>query len=752
MKSSIHPACGTIVLLTDEYVDYRKGLVDSVAERLVEYGYGTLCIAGQQLGIASVCNSIYSLANRLEIKGVICLSGTLGQRLKDDELREFLASFPVPMVSLGLQVEGFDSVMVNDATGMTKLMQHLLSHRDCRRLAFIRGFAGDPYSLHRENIFRTMLKQHGHVVDEELMIEGNFDAFDTYRAVSALLRLRPDVDTFVAANDIMALSAARAVMVAGFVIPEDIAITGFDDTQDATRNSPAISTVRQPFDELVRVSVSQLLDRIADSDQDVPTQSVKGVSHQWVDSEFIPRASTQSKVIRAVRLQLSDQASISAWLHSAMTGLPTPETLDLEKLCTALWETMDTGSLAVSECIEGMLERGSGYHNNHWWNNVCDRIETLTIALSAQESSAQASMRILFALAKARERIWALSVEREYQVRRQQGLRAAMQLRMSSCSDQAGLLETMSWWMQALEPARLFLVRYCNAGTQPDTRATLVHSYLGGLVSSSESAEFPISQLLPDEHLSELARRTFVLNPIYAGNQQFGYLLIDPTGIEHLDLNSAANSIGNAMRNHFNIGKLEYQTERLTAANQRLQKLAHFDSLTNLPNRGHFQSELDKLCMKNTPLALMFMDLDGFKFVNDSAGHDAGDQLLQQVAQRLRDSVAKMSDGQGRLARLGGDEFTLILIGHENIDRVIEMAEQLLLELARPYLIDSLTHQISVSIGCALFPGHADSSRQLIKNADVAMYYAKTHGKNSVACFPLPSAPPNITLLHSRAS
>ncbi|MGQ7845556.1 diguanylate cyclase domain-containing protein [Granulosicoccus sp. 3-233] len=730
---------GTIVVLTDEYVDYRKDLVDTISGIVSQSGYGTLCIAGQQMGNSSVCNSIYCLATEIDVVGIICLTGTLGQKLSNDELATFINRFKVPVLSLGLPIEGVDSVFVNDCDGMIGLMQHLLKNRDCSRLAFIRGFPGDPYSLRRESIFRRVLEENGHRVDEDLFVEGNYDAFRTYGAVTSLLKRRQDVDTFVAANDIMALSAARAVKVAGYSIPDDIAITGFDDTSEATRNSPPISTVRQPFDSMASLSVNRLLQRIAgECGSEAPDDAGKSDCYQvCVDCEFIPRASTHSRPGHDETLSIGDTASISRWLHAAMSGLSTPDTLDLEVLSSALWQSMTTDCSAAAECMQDMLDRSASFKNIHWWVNLCDRIESLTVAMLGQGFTPEASVRILLALSRIRERMWAFNVEHDYHMRRHQGLRAAMQLRMSSCSDQDGLLQTMTWWLQAMEPRRSYLVKYDKAGERPDENASLLHQYQDGQVFQPEEKSFPTRQLLPDHLLDELRTGELVLNPIHAGGLQFGYLLMDPVGFEQLDLHSAAHSIGNAMRTHFHIGKLEYQADSLQAANQRLLKLAHYDTLTDLPNRSSFQEALGRRCQNGESLILMYMDLDGFKAVNDSAGHDAGDQLLRQVADRLRECVSELLDERACLARLGGDEFTLIASGHFTLSGISAIANRLRQSLSMPYLIDDLTHCISVSIGCARFPEDADSSTLLIKNADAAMYDAKLQGKNAFSVFPL---------------
>lgn len=169
-------------------------------------------------------------------------------------------------------------------------------------------------------------------------------------------------------------------------------------------------------------------------------------------------------------------------------------------------------------------------------------------------------------------------------------------------------------------------------------------------------------------------------------------------------------------------------TER-KASEERFQKLAHYDVLTGLPNRLLFHARLDQaLAMAKrtrSELALMFLDLDRFKHINDSLGHTTGDQLLVSVAQRLQSSLRESDT----VARLGGDEFVVIL---ENTGRgnAALVAQKLLDELALPHALSAHSLVSTPSIGITLYPEDGLDAETLIKNADAAMYSAKEHGRN----------------------
>ncbi|HAN56640.1 MAG TPA: GGDEF domain-containing protein [Betaproteobacteria bacterium] len=163
----------------------------------------------------------------------------------------------------------------------------------------------------------------------------------------------------------------------------------------------------------------------------------------------------------------------------------------------------------------------------------------------------------------------------------------------------------------------------------------------------------------------------------------------------------------------------------------QLIHLASHDPLTGLPNRSLFQDRLQQAIVKarrnGLKVAVLFCDLDRFKRINDSLGHDVGDQLLQTVAGRLLGSVRESDT----IARLGGDEFAIILDDFATEDAVSGIAQKILFTLARPLTIATFNLSTTSSIGISFFPEDGDTAQTLLKNADAAMYLAKARGKNN---------------------
>lgn len=185
---------------------------------------------------------------------------------------------------------------------------------------------------------------------------------------------------------------------------------------------------------------------------------------------------------------------------------------------------------------------------------------------------------------------------------------------------------------------------------------------------------------------------------------------------------------------------LRTMQSRLLANEQAIHQLAYFDSLTHLPNRHllrkRIQAALDASGQDDQHRALLLLDLDNFKVINDTLGHEVGDQYLVEIARRFREAVPAPHS----VARIGGDEF-VVLMDHLPIDeaealaQATTLAQQLLIEAARPYRLPRQTHHGSASLGICLFRHHNASIQELLKRADTAMYQAKHAGRSNYRLF-----------------
>lgn len=166
-------------------------------------------------------------------------------------------------------------------------------------------------------------------------------------------------------------------------------------------------------------------------------------------------------------------------------------------------------------------------------------------------------------------------------------------------------------------------------------------------------------------------------------------------------------------------------------AEQRIAQLAHFDVLTDLPNRTLFFDRLDQAVARakryKQKFAILYLDMDGFKRINDEFGHHAGDGLLKMAAERLTENARDMDT----VARVGGDEFIFILNNIDHPDNVARVASKIAESLSRPFVVQGKICYIGCSIGISIFPDDIECPETLVKMADDAMYVAKRAGKNS---------------------
>ena len=182
------------------------------------------------------------------------------------------------------------------------------------------------------------------------------------------------------------------------------------------------------------------------------------------------------------------------------------------------------------------------------------------------------------------------------------------------------------------------------------------------------------------------------------------------------------------------IGIFSDITEHLRRQEQ-IHHMANYDSLTNLPNRYLFMTLAEQILAfskrKHSKVVVAFLDLDGFKEVNDLYGHGVGDKVLKQVAQRLEKQLRE-SDA---IARIGGDEFMIVLSSMDIQNDANPLFERIIRAMNDPFEVDTYTIRIGVSIGVAVYPDQSEEVDMLVRYADTAMYRSKAKGRNCITYY-----------------
>lgn len=203
-----------------------------------------------------------------------------------------------------------------------------------------------------------------------------------------------------------------------------------------------------------------------------------------------------------------------------------------------------------------------------------------------------------------------------------------------------------------------------------------------------------------------------------------------------VQISDVTEQVQNERKLKSTIDELKKGYEKVKEAEEAAKELARYDSLTGVFNRQTLEDELEKTIARahtsGQKFTLLFIDLDGFKQVNDTYGHIVGDVLLQQVAGRCRNNTRH----EGRrphdiVARIGGDEFVIVLVEISKPSDGVMVAEKIISTIRKPFLIDNKSIHVTVSMGIALYPRDGDSVKSLIECADIAMYRAKQEGKDT---------------------
>jgi len=278
------------------------------------------------------------------------------------------------------------------------------------------------------------------------------------------------------------------------------------------------------------------------------------------------------------------------------------------------------------------------------------------------------------------------------------------------------LIKAASGWPSETMARRTVAIR-------PGGRLEFVLSRREPLITEDLAKEERFS----DSPLVRMGVRSGIQVPIFGTAGTFGILSAHARAAHHFGVDDASflQSVANI---------LAVAIER-RSAEERLERLAQFDSLTGLPNRHLFHDRLLKTVAharrSGQPMAVLFIDLDRFKLVNDTQGHSAGDKLLKEAAERLAQCV-RSGDTVGRF---GGDEFGAIVSDLSKPGDAGVVAQKVLDALAGPFKLDSHDTYVSASIGITLFPADGDNPEALVMNADTAMYRAKEQGRNTYQYF-----------------
>jgi DNA-binding LacI/PurR family transcriptional regulator/signal transduction histidine kinase len=524
--------------------DYQSAVLCGVADAAEQQDTSVLCFAGGGLGSPDRSgvqrNRTFSLATADNIDALIVIAGSLGNYVGPEGVSWFLKQFgTMPICSVAVPLPGMPSVLVDNARGMRDAIEHLIIHHGYRRIAFIRGPEANEEAERRFRVYRETLGLHGIAFDPDLVTVGDFHRPSGQVAIQYLLGLgRQRIDAVVAASDYMALGAIDALEAAGYRVPGDVAVVGFDDIDEARFASPPLTTVRQPLYEqgiqAANIACAMLRGVHVEGHVTLHTELVTrrscGCFSQTQAVTVPPPATPRSPVLQQAVARYKER--ILAEMNQALRGLSRSLSVDwhlrlLDEFMADLEGRTETGFLsALEDGLRLVTQKGS---DGSVWQDVISALRR-QILPCVTDSATRARAEELWQQARL---LVASVVER---VQAQQRLEAERWVRVLSETnervittfDVVSLASAVAEQLPRLGIQSCYLSLYENSeGAEGDARLILAHDNRRPSSADWIGKLFAAPSLVPEGLSLTEHRATRIVEPLFFKEHQLGFVVFE---------------------------------------------------------------------------------------------------------------------------------------------------------------------------------------------------------------------------------
>ncbi|MCL1883595.1 MAG: GGDEF domain-containing protein [Defluviitaleaceae bacterium] len=656
---------------------------------------------------ASHLETCFDMISKNSLDGIIIFAGFIAQIIGAENFEKYIARIPknIPIVSVSFSMPGVQSVLADNETGIFSAVEHLIKVHGKKKIAFVKGPDGHSEAEERFDGYKKALAANEIEFDEQYVLPGDFSQESGHAAVVELFNNRKlSADAIVSSDDETAIGVLNQLKYYNISVPKDIAVTGFDDDRNSAMFIPSISTSRQNFYKIGMVSAETLCKKIAGT----PVEDV-----QYVESVFVARQSCgclEKEFTRAEQKSNLEASFISLFRHV----VPREK---IKEWTNTLVEKMKEEPFNQEEFLQAFDEILMSF--NTFSKEFFMWHEAINI-LATWLKSSPVLASLIFAKSLVNEIHHKEQRVKEFAQNDSRMLLRRVTSTLVLIFETSMLAETLHELLPELSLNTALIGLYKNPIKSSDSSANREIDVLIGFDGEQKfNMRYNQNPILFSDYSTitdfnfERERRTFFFIPLFFKDEEVGVMLLpyDPKiqidAYETLRVNIAAAAKG---------------AELLST----IQALSVTDELTGLLNRrGFFQfahSRISHLKRRTEVLPhVMFMDMDGLKFINDTFGHKEGDIAIATFAKILKDALRE----EDIVGRLGGDEFVVLssVTSKENGEHVVKRIRQEL----ETYNSQKLhPYNIAASIGSVVL---SEATKECLSaamlNADNVLYEEK---------------------------
>ncbi|MEP7135235.1 MAG: substrate-binding domain-containing protein [Chloroflexota bacterium] len=564
-QSHAKPSALTLGILISSTDDpFENALLRGFSDAVRKAGANWMCFTSGAIrsyhGFESQRNMLYNLVNMQVVDGLV-VSGTLGHGVSHAELRTFCLNYqPLPVVTVAVDLEGIPCVLNNSYQGITDVVTHLLDVHGHRKLAFIRGPVGHQEADERFRAFRDVMLAHGCSEDdsEGCVSVGDYTIESGREAMQALLSGNKKFEAVVSANDSMALGALEVLRSNGYNVPQDIAVTGFDDSEDGRHNIPPLTTIRQSVYDMGWQAGYMLLAKLRQ--ENVPETIV--VSPALVirqscgcSNQELQNAAYQNEIRSDTGLDLPDLRKITcdAMTRSVPNNLVDTYTAWTDELFTAFWDDLqdaEVGGTFIKKLEEVVLQGFTLPGADDLWHDMLSSMRRVVLQNVSNEALVQKAEMlwqqarvVISAETRKYEAYSRLHVEKRSVI-----LREISEMLMSSHS-LADVLDVVGLEFPRLGIKAFYLSLFENVKQSIEwSRLILAYDSRGRLALTPGEVRFVSRQLVPGNMLSRTGPYGLVAEALYSKEEKLGFMLLDVDAAESVVCGALRGLLSSALQ------------------------------------------------------------------------------------------------------------------------------------------------------------------------------------------------------------